>query len=72
MNRMSEDSPGIVGGYSVVTDFDGNPQCVIQTTEVRVLPFRKLTRNLRLMKAKATERSNTGASSSEFFIEMLS
>lgn len=30
---------GIIGGYSVVTDFDGNPQCVIQTTEVRRLPF---------------------------------
>ncbi|MBA2494428.1 MAG: ASCH domain-containing protein [Acidobacteria bacterium] len=30
---------GIVGGYSVVTDFDGNPQCVIQTTEIRQLPF---------------------------------
>lgn len=30
---------GIVGGYSIVTDFDGNPQCVIQTTEVRQLPF---------------------------------
>ncbi|MDQ3129354.1 MAG: ASCH domain-containing protein [Acidobacteriota bacterium] len=30
---------GTVGGYSVVTDFDGNPQCVIQTTEVRALPF---------------------------------
>lgn len=30
---------GMVGGYSVVTDFDANPQCVIQTTEVRCLPF---------------------------------
>ena len=30
---------GIVGGYSVVTDFDGNPQCVIVTTQVRFLPF---------------------------------
>ena len=30
---------GIVGGYSLVTDFDGTPQCVIQTTEVRQLPF---------------------------------
>lgn len=41
---LMEDEPdtgdgGIVGGYSVVTDFDGNPQCVIQTTEVRALPF---------------------------------
>lgn len=27
------------GGYSVITDFDGNPRAVIQTTEVRILPF---------------------------------
>jgi uncharacterized protein YhfF len=33
---------GIIGGYSIVTDFDGNPQCVIQTTEVRHLPFREV------------------------------
>lgn len=30
---------GTVGGYSLVTDFEGVPQCVIQTTEVRFLPF---------------------------------
>lgn len=30
---------GTVGRFSVVTDFDGNPQCVVQTTEVRFLPF---------------------------------
>ncbi|MGI8883329.1 MAG: ASCH domain-containing protein [Pyrinomonadaceae bacterium] len=33
---------GTVGGYSIVTDFDGNPQCVIVTTEVRALPFREV------------------------------
>lgn len=33
-----EDAP-VLHGYSVVTDFDGNPQCVLQTTELRVLPF---------------------------------
>ena len=27
------------GGYSVITDFDGNPRGVIQTVEVRILPF---------------------------------
>ncbi|MBN2550555.1 MAG: sugar transferase [Anaerolineales bacterium] len=32
------DAP-ILGGYSVITDFDGNPQCIIQTSEVRTLPF---------------------------------
>ena len=30
---------GIVGGHSIVTDFDGNPQCVIETKEVRHLRF---------------------------------
>ena len=33
-----EDAP-VLGGYSVVTDFDGAPQCVIQTTDIRVIPF---------------------------------
>ncbi len=30
---------GTVGRCSVVTDFEGEPQCVVQTTEVRYLPF---------------------------------
>ncbi|HSK71084.1 MAG TPA: ASCH domain-containing protein, partial [Pyrinomonadaceae bacterium] len=34
-----EDAP-IVGGYSVITDFDGNPKCVVRTSELRVLPFK--------------------------------
>jgi uncharacterized protein YhfF len=38
-NESDVGEGGIVGGYSVVTDFDGNPQCVIITTEVRKLPF---------------------------------
>ena len=28
-----------VGGYSVITNFDGEPRCVIQTSEVRILPY---------------------------------
>ena len=31
------------GDYSIVTDWDGNPRCVIQTTNVRILPFREIT-----------------------------
>lgn len=31
------------GEYSIVTDFDGIPRCVIQTTRVRVLPFNEIT-----------------------------
>lgn len=33
------DAP-IVGGYSVVTDFYGEPKCVLQTTEVREVRFK--------------------------------
>jgi uncharacterized protein YhfF len=28
-----------VGGYSVITNYDGKPVCVIQTTQVRILPY---------------------------------
>jgi len=36
-----EDAP-IVGGYSVVTNYAGVPQCIIRTTELRVLPFNEV------------------------------
>ncbi len=32
-----------VGGFSIVTDFAGNPKCVIETTNVMILPFRDMT-----------------------------
>lgn len=31
------------GCYSIVTDFDGEPYCVIQTTAVTVMPFKEIT-----------------------------
>ena len=36
-----EDEP-IVGGYSVVTNYEGVPQCVLRTTELRVMPFNEV------------------------------
>lgn len=39
MNRIQpENTPG-PDGFSVVTDFDKNPICVIRTVEIRNLPF---------------------------------
>ena len=32
-----------VGNYSIVTDFDNNPRCVIKTTTVTILPFNEMT-----------------------------
>ena len=38
-NDLKPENAPIMDGHSVVTDFDGNPICVIQTTEIRHLPF---------------------------------
>ncbi|MFN0141719.1 MAG: ASCH domain-containing protein [Pyrinomonadaceae bacterium] len=38
-NKREPEKAPIDGGYSVVTSFDGEPMCVIQTTEIRHLPF---------------------------------
>ena len=32
-----------VGDYSIVTDWDGTPRCVIETTAVTVLPYSEIT-----------------------------
>ena len=42
MNEIKPEVAPVPDGYSVVTDFDGNPQCVIQTTEIRRLPFNEV------------------------------
>ena len=31
------------GNLSIVTDWDGNPRCVIETKAVQVIPFREMT-----------------------------
>jgi len=31
------------GDYSIVTDWNGTPRCVIETTSVTILPFRDIT-----------------------------
>ena len=40
VNRHMPDVTPYVGGYSIVTDFDGNPKCVVRTDEIRDIPFR--------------------------------
>lgn len=42
MNELEPDKAPLDHGYSVVTDFDGTPMCIIQTTELRHLPFNKV------------------------------
>ena len=39
MNELEPDKAPVDSGYSVVTDFEGNPLCIVQTSEIRHLPF---------------------------------
>lgn len=41
-NRLEPEKAPIDDGYSVVTDFEGEPVCVIQTVEIRHLPFNEV------------------------------
>lgn len=42
MNELEPEKAPVDHGYSVVTDFDGHPICVIRTSEIRHLPFNKV------------------------------
>jgi uncharacterized protein YhfF len=41
-NQNHLESAPIDKGYSIITDFEGSPLCVIQTTEIRQLPFEEV------------------------------
>jgi uncharacterized protein YhfF len=41
-NEKHPEVAPIDDGYSVITDFDSNPLCVIQTPEIRHLPFNEV------------------------------
>lgn len=42
MNEIEPDKAPVDRGYSVVTDFDGHPICVVRTTEIRHLAFEEV------------------------------
>lgn len=42
VNDIEPEKAPIDNGYSVVTNFEGEPLCVIQTTEIRHLPFNEV------------------------------
>ncbi len=42
VNELKPEEAPIPNGISVVTDFDGEPMCVIQTVEIRQIPFEEV------------------------------
>lgn len=39
VNEVKPNEAPIANGYSVVTDFEGSPMCVVRTVEITHLPF---------------------------------
>jgi uncharacterized protein YhfF len=37
--ELEPDTAPVLDVYNIITDFDGNPKCIIQTTEIRIMPF---------------------------------
>ena len=42
VNEIKPDEAPIDDGYSVITTYDGNPICVIQTVEIELVPFKEV------------------------------
>lgn len=40
------------GDFSVVTDYHGEPQCVIKTTKITIIPFNKVTDNFAFLEGE--------------------
>jgi uncharacterized protein YhfF len=40
--ELDPDNAPVLNGYSIITDFEGNPKCIIKTTEVRIVPFNEV------------------------------
>ena len=45
MNELEPEKAPVNNGYSVVTDIEGEPMCIIQTVEIRHLPFNEVDAN---------------------------
>jgi uncharacterized protein YhfF len=45
MNELEPEKAPVDNGYCVVTDFEGVPMCIIQTTEICHLPFKEVDAN---------------------------
>ena len=41
--ELREERVPQVGDYNIITDWDGNPRCVIETTNIIILPFNEIT-----------------------------
>lgn len=58
-----------VGDYSIVTDWEGTPRCVIETTEVTILPYKDITFDICKREGEDESLESWQRGHERFFIE---
>ena len=58
-----------VGDYSIVTDWEGSPHCVIETTNVAILPFSEITYDICKREGEDDTLESWQKSHRRFFME---
>lgn len=67
--EIEGDKLPVRGQYSIVTDWDGMPRCVIKTTAVKVLPFKDVTFDLAVREGEDASLEDWQKSHVSFFTE---
>ena len=57
------------GNLSVITDWDGNPRCVIKTTRVRIIPYKDITFDIAKLEDEDDTLESWRKSHEKFFTE---
>ena len=57
------------GNLSVITDWDGNPRCVIKTTRVRIIPYKDITFDIAKLEGEDDTPESWRKNHEKFFTE---
>ena len=57
------------GNLSVITDWEGNPRCVVRTTRVRIIPYKDITFDIAKLEGEDDSLESWRKNHREFFIE---
>ena len=59
----------IIGDLSVITDWEGNPRCVIKTTNIRIIPYKDITFDIARLEGEDDNLDSWRANHEKFFTE---
>ncbi|MCR5786351.1 MAG: ASCH domain-containing protein [Acholeplasmatales bacterium] len=58
-----------IDSLSVITDWDGNPRCIIKTTNVRILPYKDITFDIAKLEGEDDNLNSWRETHKKFFAE---